>query len=188
MRDDLKALYLHPQVRQAQLFAATMGASSFIYAEATYSQTLPDWIKSHVNCFNYLGAVPDIVVPDNLKSGVSQACKYDPQVNAYYQQMAAHYDVAIIPARPYKTKEKSKAEVSVHSEQRSQYTSYEWQSFLDEHGLKSSMSRRSNCYDNPVVESFFQLLKREGIKKRIYSTRQDAKADIYSILLKFFIT
>lgn len=101
------------EVREAQIFVATMGASSYIYAEATYTQSLPDWIQSHVNCFNYLSAVPEIIVPDNLKSGVSQACKYDPQVNACYQQMAAHYDVAIIPARPYKPKDKSKAEVSV---------------------------------------------------------------------------
>ena len=74
----------------------------------------------------------------------------------------------------------------VHSDQGSQYTSYEWQSFLAEHGLEGSMSRRGNCHDNAVAESFFQLLKRKRIKKRIYSTRQDARADIFNYIEMFY--
>jgi putative transposase len=81
---------------------------------------------------------------------------------------------------------KPKSEVMVHSDQGSQYTSYEWQSFLKEHGLEGSMSRRGNCHDNAVAESFFQLLKRERIKKRIYSTRQDARADIFNYIEMFY--
>ena len=65
-------------------------------------------------------------------------------------------------------------QVLVHSDQGSQYTSYEWQSFLKSHGLEGSMSRRGNCHDNAVAESFFQLLKRERIKKKIYGTREEA--------------
>mgnify|MGYP001567383863 FL=1 len=81
---------------------------------------------------------------------------------------------------------KPKSEVMVHSDQGSQYTSYEWQSFLAEHGLEGSMSRRGNCHDNAVAESFFQLLKREHIKKRVYSTRQDARADIFNYIEMFY--
>lgn len=76
--------------------------------------------------------------------------------------------------------------VMVHSDQGSQYSSYEWQSFLEEHGLEGSMSRRGNCHDNAVAESFFQLLKRERIKKRIYSTREDARADIFNYIEMFY--
>ena len=76
--------------------------------------------------------------------------------------------------------------VLVHSDQGSQYTSYEWQSFLKEHRLEGSMSRRGNCHDNAVAESFFQLLTRERIKKRIYSTREQARADIFNYIEMFY--
>ena len=101
------------EFRTAQIFVAVLGASSYTFAEATWSQKLPDWIGSHVRAFNFYGGLPEIVVPDNLKSAVSKACRYDPDLNPTYQQMAEHYDVAVIPARPYKPKDKSKAEVGV---------------------------------------------------------------------------
>ena len=101
------------EVRDAQVFVAVLGASNYTYAEATYTQSLPDWIGSHTRMFEYFGGCSEIVVPDNLRSGVSQACRYDPDINPTYQQWAAHYGVAVIPARPYKPKDKSKAEVGV---------------------------------------------------------------------------
>ena len=101
------------EVRYAQIFVAVLGASNYTYAEATWSQSLPDWLGSHVRTFEFIGGVPKIVVPDNLKSGVTKACRYDPETNPAYQQLAAHYGIAIIPARPYKPKDKSKAEVGV---------------------------------------------------------------------------
>ena len=101
------------EVRRAQIFVAVMGASNYTFAEATYSQSLPDWLGSHARAFSFLGGVPHMVVPDNLKSGVTKACRYDPDVNPAYQQLAAHYGVAIMPARPYKPKDKAKAEVGV---------------------------------------------------------------------------
>jgi len=72
--------------------------------------------------------------------------------------------------------------VPVHSDQGSQYTSHEWQSFLRSHGLERSVSRRGNCHDNAVAESFFQLLKRERIKKKIYGTRDEARSDIFDYI------
>ncbi|MGU6858519.1 IS3 family transposase [Salmonella enterica subsp. enterica serovar Alachua] len=76
--------------------------------------------------------------------------------------------------------------VLVHSDQGSQYTSYEWQSFLKSHGLEGSMSRRGNCHDNAVAESFFQLLKRERVKKKIYGTREEARSDIFDYIEMFY--
>ncbi|MCS6051799.1 IS3 family transposase [Klebsiella variicola subsp. variicola] len=78
--------------------------------------------------------------------------------------------------------------VLVHSDQGSQYTSHEWQSFLKSHGLEGSMSRRGNCHDNAVAESFFQLLKRERIKKKIYGTREEARSDIFDYIEMFYNT
>lgn len=101
------------ELRTAQVFVAVLGASSYTYAEATWSQKLPDWIGSHVRAFNFYDGLPQIVVPDNLKSAVSKACRYEPDLNPTYQQMAEHYGVAVIPARPYKPKDKAKAEVGV---------------------------------------------------------------------------
>lgn len=97
----------------AQVFVGVLGASNLTYAEATRSQKLPDWLQSHVRMFDYFGGVPEIVVPDNLRSGVVAACRYDPENNPSYQQLAEHYGVAVIPARPYKPKDKAKAEVGV---------------------------------------------------------------------------
>ncbi len=101
------------EIRTAQVIVAVLGASSYTWAEATWSQQLEDWVMSHVRCFQWLGGVPELVVPDNLKSATSRACKYDPDVNPTYQQMLEHYNVAVLPARPRKPKDKAKAEVGV---------------------------------------------------------------------------
>jgi transposase len=99
--------------RPAQVFVSVLGVSSYTYAEVTWTQSLPDWIGSHVGAFEFYGGVAQVVVPDNLKSAVSKACRYDPELNPSYAQLAAYYGVAVIPARPYKPKDKSKAEVGV---------------------------------------------------------------------------
>ncbi len=101
------------EIRNAQIFVAVLGASNYIFSEATWTQSLPDWLGSHVRALEFIGGVPKLIVPDNLKSGVTKACRYDPDVNPSYQQLSAHYGVAIMPARPYKPKDKAKAEVGV---------------------------------------------------------------------------
>jgi transposase len=101
------------EIRPAQVFVAVLGASNYTYAEATLSQALPDWLRSHVRAFEYFGGTPEIVVPDNLKSAVRHPCRYDPDLNPSYQQLAAHYQLAVVPARPYKPQDKAKAEVGV---------------------------------------------------------------------------
>lgn len=101
------------EIRQAQIFVAVLGASNYTYAEATWTQQLPDLIGSHRRAFEFLGGVPRLIVPDNLKSGVTSACRYEPLLNPTYADMLAHYETAALPARPYKPRDKAKVEVGV---------------------------------------------------------------------------
>ncbi len=102
------------EIFTAQIFVGCLGASQYIYAEATASQQLPDWINSHIHMFEYFGGTPEIVVPDNLKSGVTKAHRYDPDINANYQHFSEHYGVAIVPARAASPRDKAKAESGVY--------------------------------------------------------------------------
>jgi transposase len=99
------------EIRGAQVFVGVLGASNYTFAEATLTHSLPDWLGSHVRMFEFFGGCSELVIPDNLRSGVSKACRYDPDLNTSYEQLAEHYQLAVIPARPYKPKDKSKAEV-----------------------------------------------------------------------------
>ena len=101
------------EIHDAQIFIAVMGASSCTFAEATLSQKVEDWIGSHVRAFTYFGGVPEIVVPDNLKSGVTKPCLYEPDINPTYNDLARHYNTVIIPARARKPRDKAKAEAGV---------------------------------------------------------------------------
>jgi len=101
------------EVHACQLFVAALGASSLTYAEATFTQTLPDWIGSHTRAFGFYGGAPAMVVSDNLRSGITKACFYEPGVNRAYAEMAEHYNTAIVPARPRKPRDKAKVEVAV---------------------------------------------------------------------------
>ena len=101
------------EIREAQIFVAVLGASNYTFAEATWSQNLSDWTGSHVRALNFFGGVPQIIVPDNLKSGVTTPDRYEPDVNPTYNDLATHFGVAIIPARVRKPKDKAKAEVAV---------------------------------------------------------------------------
>jgi transposase len=98
---------------RAELFVAVMGASNYLYAEAFPSQELLYWVTAHVHCFEALAGCPQIVVCDNLRSGVTRPHRYEPDVNATFAEMAAHYGVAVIPARAYKPRDKAKAESGV---------------------------------------------------------------------------
>lgn len=101
------------EITQAQIFLAVLGASNYTYAEATPSQELPFWIKSHVHAFEFFCGVPEILVPDNLKSGVTHPCRYEPDINPTYQDLAEHYGTVVIPARSRKPKDKAKVEAGV---------------------------------------------------------------------------
>lgn len=97
----------------AELFVAVLGASSYLHAEVIVSQELEHWLAAHVSALEHLEGAPAVFVPDNLKSGVTKSHRYEPDVNASYEDMAAHYGVAVIPARAYKPRDKSKVEAGV---------------------------------------------------------------------------
>jgi transposase len=101
------------EIREVQIFVATLGASNYTYAEASLSQELSSWIQSHVRAFEFFGGVPEILVPDNLKSAVTRPCRYEPDLNATYREFAEHYGTVIIPARVAKAQDKAKVESGV---------------------------------------------------------------------------
>jgi transposase len=101
------------EISQAQLFVAVLGASSYTYAEATPSQELPHWIAAHVHAFSFIGGCTRLIVPDNLRAGVTRAHRYEPDINPTYAEMAAHYGAAVVPTRPRKPRDKAKAEQGV---------------------------------------------------------------------------
>jgi hypothetical protein len=120
------------------VFVGVLGASNYTYAEATRTQSLPDWLGSHSRMLAFFGGSPELIIPDNLRSSVSQACRYDPQLNPSYQQWAEHYQVAVMPARPYKPKDKAKAELGVQLVERWILARLRKQSFF-------SMSELNQC-------------------------------------------
>ncbi len=101
------------EIKTAQIFVAVLGASNYTFAEATWTQGLSDWIGSHVRALEYIGGLPEVLVPDNLRSAVSKAHRYEPDINPTYQDLARHYGIAIVPARVRKPKDKAKAEGGV---------------------------------------------------------------------------
>ena len=101
------------EVREAQIFVAVLGCSNYTYAEATCSQKLPDWLGSHVRALEFIGGVPAAIVPDNLRSAVKRAHRYEPELNPSYQDLAEHYGVTVLPARVRKPRDKAKVEAGV---------------------------------------------------------------------------
>ncbi|GFP43557.1 hypothetical protein HKBW3C_02687 [Candidatus Hakubella thermalkaliphila] len=101
------------EINEAQVFVAVQGASNYTYAEATWSQDLESWISCHTHAFSFFGGVTRITVPDNLASGVTKACRYEPDINPTYHDMALYYGTVVIPARVAKPKDKAKAEAGV---------------------------------------------------------------------------
>jgi transposase len=101
------------EVQEAYLFVGVLGASGYTFIEGCLTMDMPNWIGAHCRAFRYFGGVPQVIVPDNLRTGVNKVCRYEPEINATYQEMANHYHVAVIPARPRKPKDKPKAEGSV---------------------------------------------------------------------------
>jgi transposase len=98
---------------RATLFVGALGASGYAYAEATRTASLPDWLGSHVRMLEFYGASPTILVPDNPRVGVTKADRYEPELQRSYEEMAAHFAIAVIPARPFRPRDKPKAELTV---------------------------------------------------------------------------
>ena len=106
------------QAWQASLFVAALGASSYTWAEATRDQQMESWLRAHVHAFEHYGGIPLLVVPDNTKTGVTKAHRYDPDLNPTYYNFALHCGFGIVPARPYKPRDKAKVESAVQVTQR----------------------------------------------------------------------
>ncbi len=106
------------EIREAEVFVGVLGASCYTYAEATWTQSLPDWLGSHVHMLEFFGASPRVCVGDNLKSGVTRPHRYEPQINASYQDLLDHYGIASIPAHVRQPRQKSRVEGGVLLAQR----------------------------------------------------------------------
>jgi transposase len=106
------------EVIPVELFVTVLGASNYTYAEATLTQRGPDFIASHVRALQYLGGVPALLVPDQLKSGITKACRYEPGIQRTYEDLARHYGTSVLPARPHRPRDKAKVEVAVQIAER----------------------------------------------------------------------
>jgi transposase len=152
------------EVKQAQIFVAALGASNYTYVEAAWTQSLPEWIMAHVRAFSYLQGCPAIVVCDNLKSAVSLACRYEPDVNPTYCAMARYYGVAVLPARPRRPRDKAKVENSVLNVERAILAPLRDRTFFSLAELNQAIRDLLRRYN----ERPFQKL--EGSRKSLFET------------------
>lgn len=136
------------EVFEAEIFVGCLGASQFIFAQATATQQLPDWFQSHIHMFEYFGGVSEIVVPDNLKSGVTKAHRYDPDINANFQNFSEHYGVAIVPARSRAPKDKAKVESAVSIVERQILAPLRHKTFTSLGEINTEISSRLNILNN----------------------------------------
>ena len=153
------------EIRQAQLFVAVLGASNYTFAEATWTQGLADWIGSHLRAFEFFDGVPEIVVPDNLKSGVTKACRYEPGVNLTYEELAQHYGVAVVPARVRKPRDKAKVEAGV---------------LLVERWILAALRKRTFFSLGALNEAIAELLTR--LNERPFRKREGSRRTLYEAL------
>jgi len=148
------------EVVETNLFLAALGASSYIYAEATLDMTEPNWIGSHVRLFEFLGGVPEIIVPDNTKTAVTKPDRYEPDLNPEFAEMAAYYGAAVIPARIRKPRDKAIVEVSVQ---------------IAERWIVAALRKRTFHSLAEINEAIWELLERINNRKfkAIDATRRD---------------
>lgn len=159
------------KVYQAQIFVAVLGMSNYTYAEATWDQTIQNWISSHIHAFEFFSGVPRLLVPDNLKSGVTKSDRYDPDINPTYYEMASYYDTAVLPARARKPKDKAKAEVGVQIVERWILAALRNKKFFSLHQL------------NQEIGMLLEKLNEKSFKKLPGSRRSWFNSDEKPVLL-----
>jgi transposase len=159
------------EIFEAEIFVGCLGASQFIFAEATASQQLADWLQSHIHMFEYFGGVSEILVPDNLKSGVTTAHRYDPDINPNYQLFAEHYGVAIIPARSGAPKDKAKVENAVGIVERQILAPLRHMTFMSIGEINREISKRLIVLNNQSFQkmktsrqTLFEALDKSALK------------------------
>jgi transposase len=152
------------EIWPASLFVMVLGASSYTYAEATRDQQLTAWLSAHRHAFEYFGGVPKLLIPDNPRTGVSRACRYDPDLNPSYQEMAMHYGVGVVPARPYRARDKAKVEVGVQVAERWIIAALRHQKFFRltdlNHAIRELLERLNQR----------PFRKREGSRASVFAT------------------
>lgn len=147
------------EVTQAQIFVACLGASNYTYAEATPTQSLEHWIGSHQRALAFFGGVPAAIVPDNLKAGVTDPCRYEPGINRSYQDFAAHYHVAVLPARPRAPRDKAKVEKAVQEVERQVLAPLRHQSF-------SSFTQLNAAVQQQLKKLNHRTMREYGLSRR----------------------
>jgi transposase len=153
-------------VHDAEIFVAALGASHYLYAEACMSQRLEEWIQAHVNLYEYLDGVPELTVSDNLKSAVSKACRYDPDINPTYQDMATHYGTAVLPTRPRHPRDNAKAESAVRAIQYEVLAPLRHQSFF-------SLAELNRAIRERLVQLNSRLLQKMDVSRYDLYVRHD---------------
>ena len=154
------------EIRQAQIFVGALGASNHTYVEATETQALPDWIGSHVRMYAWFGGVPEITVPDNLKTGVRHACFYEPDLNRTYLELARHYGTTVIPTRVAKPRDKAKVETAVQIVERWVLAPLRNQTFFSLAEVNAAIAAlRARLADRP-----FQKL--EGSRRTLFEAQE----------------
>ena len=159
------------EIHQAQIFVATLGASNYTFAEATLSQDLPSWIQSHVHAFEFFQGVTEILIPDNLRDAVTRSCRYEPDLNATYREMAEHYGAVIIPARVAKPRDKAKVESGVLQVERWVLAPLRHRTFFSLAELNEAIQKQLEFLNNRPFEklqatrkSLFETLEKPVLK------------------------
>ena len=159
------------EIRETQIFVATLGASNYTFAEATLSQDLPSWIQSHVHAFEFFQGVTEILVPDNLKDAVTRSCRYEPDLNASYRELAEHYGAVIIPARVAKPRDKAKVESGVLQVERWVLAPLRHRTFFSLADLNEAIQKQLTFLNNRPFEklqatrkSLFETLEKPVLK------------------------
>jgi len=163
-----------------ELFVGVLGASSYTYAEAVESQELSFWCGAHVRMLEYFGGVPEVFVPDNLKSAITHACRYEPGVNRTYQDLASHYGAVVIPARPYKPRDKAKVEAAVLVAQRVILAALRNRTFFDLASLNAAIRERLEALNNRPIKSL-GLSRRELFERLDRPALKPLPADRYEL-------
>ena len=155
------------EIHSAQIFVGCLSGSSLIFAEATASQSLPDWIGSHVRMFEEFGGVTEILVPDNLRSGVHKAHRYDPDLNQTYHEMALHYNVAVIPTRIIRPRDKAQAESAVQVVERQIIAPLRHQTFTSLHEINQAIRDKLTVLNHKPMQriGFSRVQQFERIEK-----------------------
>lgn len=153
------------EVVAAQIFVACLGASNYTYAEATPSQESAYWIGAHERALRFFGGVPECIVPDNLKAGVTDPCRYEPGINRSYQEFAEHYGVAIVPARPKKPRDKAKVEKAVQEVERQILAPLRHEQFTSFMALNAAIAQGLQRLNGRVMHGYG--LSRQGLFEQV---------------------